>query len=64
MTADVVDTSGVPLGIGAIRDDRSPTLFSSYFGGIIDEVEIFNRALSDAEIRAIFDAGSAGKRKP
>jgi len=32
--------------------------------GLIDEVEIFNRALSPQEIQAIFNAGSAGKCKP
>jgi hypothetical protein len=31
------------------------------FNGLIDEVEIFNRALSQAEIQAIYNAGSAGK---
>lgn len=31
--------------------------------GLIDEVEIFSRALSDDEIWAIFNAGSAGKCK-
>jgi hypothetical protein len=35
-----------------------------YFTGQIDEVEVFNRALSAAEIQAIFNAGSAGKCKP
>ncbi|RMG54839.1 MAG: hypothetical protein D6723_04090, partial [Acidobacteria bacterium] len=30
----------------------------------LDEVEIFNRALSEQEIQAIFQAGSAGKCKP
>lgn len=34
-----------------------------YFHGLIDEVEIFDRALNAAEIRAIFRAGSAGKCK-
>ncbi len=34
------------------------------FSGLIDELAIFNRALSDDEIKAIFDAGSAGKKKP
>ena len=56
------DTSGLPLVIGAVRED--PGGFIRYFGGIIDEVEVFNRALSAAEIKSIFDAGSAGKRKP
>jgi hypothetical protein len=31
------------------------------FGGNIDEVEIFNRALSASEIASIYQAGSAGK---
>jgi Concanavalin A-like lectin/glucanases superfamily len=35
----------------------------STFGGLIDEVEIFHRALSAHEIQAIFNAGSAGKCK-
>lgn len=33
------------------------------FDGQIDEVELFNRALSQAEIQAIYNAGSAGKCK-
>ncbi len=33
------------------------------FAGLIDEVEIHNRALSDSEIHAIYNAGSAGKCK-
>jgi hypothetical protein len=32
-----------------------------YFNGLIDEVTIYNRPLSTAEIRAIYDAGSAGQ---
>ena len=34
------------------------------FNGRIDEVELFNRALSASEIQSIFNAGSAGKCKP
>jgi len=34
-----------------------------YFNGLIDEVEIFDRALSSEEIQAIYNAGSAGKCK-
>ena len=37
---------------------------SFYFKGAIDEVELFNRALSLAEINSIYLAGSAGKCKP
>src|SRR5580765_2287163 len=32
-----------------------------FFSGLVDEVEIFNRALSQPEIAAIANAGSAGK---
>jgi uncharacterized repeat protein (TIGR01451 family) len=35
-----------------------------FFDGLIDEVEIFNRALSTSEIQTIYNAGSAGKCKP
>lgn len=34
-----------------------------YFAGQLDEIEIFNRALSASEIQAIYSAGSAGKCK-
>jgi hypothetical protein len=34
-----------------------------YFQGLIDEVEIFNRALTPSEVQAILTAGSAGKCK-
>ena len=34
-----------------------------YFQGLIDEVEIFNRALSHSEIQALLSAASAGKCK-
>ena len=33
------------------------------FGGLVDEVEVFNRALTATEVQAIFNAGSAGKCK-
>lgn len=32
-----------------------------YFDGLIDEPSVYNRALSDGEIAAIYNAGSAGK---
>lgn len=37
--------------------------WSGYFDGLIDEVEIFERALTQSEIQSIYDAGSAGKCK-
>ncbi len=51
-----------PLRIGA-----SDSFFSgetNFFKGSIDEVEIFNRSLTDKEVGDIFNAGSAGKCKP
>ncbi|MBI3651458.1 MAG: HYR domain-containing protein [Acidobacteria bacterium] len=49
--------SNVPFSIGG----RSGGLF---FNGLIDEVEVFGRALSAAEILSIYNAGSFGKCKP
>jgi uncharacterized repeat protein (TIGR01451 family) len=49
-------TNDKPLLIGHHAGD--PTIA---FVGLIDEVEIFNRALSQKEIVSIFSAGSAGK---
>ncbi len=41
---------------------EAPTVVQP-FRGVIDEVEIFNRALTAAEVQAIYNAGSAGKCK-
>jgi hypothetical protein len=50
-----------PLTIGNGSEfDRN----QRWFSGLIDEAEIFNRALSASEIQAIFNAGGAGKCKP
>jgi len=54
-----LSNTAAPLGIGA----RVITTIPLHFKGIIDEVEIFNRALSASEIQDIFNAGSAGKCK-
>jgi len=45
------------VGIGNVGE----TLFSAPFNGIIDEISLYNRALSASEIRAIYAAGSSGK---
>ena len=34
---------------------------SRFFAGLIDEIDVFSRALEPAEIQAIYNAGSAGK---
>lgn len=51
-------TNDQPLRIG--RRNAQP---NTVFPGQIDEVELFNRALTTEEITAIYDAGSAGKCK-
>ena len=47
-------TSGLPLVIGS---GPSRGQLSQLFSGVIDEVQIFNRALSDAEIEDIIVSG-------
>jgi hypothetical protein len=48
--------STYPLNIG-----RDPVETNRLFNGFIDEVSLYNRALSASEIAAIYQAGSAGK---
>ncbi len=50
--------SATPPQIG-----KFPGWTQNYFDGLIDEVAIYNRALTPEEIQAIFDAGEAGKCK-
>jgi hypothetical protein len=50
-----------PLRIGAVKNSGIGTVS---FNGLIDEVELFSRALDITEIQGIFNAGSAGKCKP
>ena len=52
-----IPVNSLPLRIGADQNG------SNQFNGLIDEVEIFNRALSAAEIQSIYTAGSDGKCK-
>jgi hypothetical protein len=58
-TSGAMVANDAPLTIGF-----SDPGFNFNFNGLIDEVEIYNRALSASEIQAIFDADSAGKCKP
>jgi len=37
------------------------TIFNGYLDGVIDEASYYNRALSEAEVRGIYNAGSDGK---
>jgi hypothetical protein len=52
-----IDTAaGTKLFIGSLPDEPAKRL-----DGLVDEVEVFNRALTAAEIRAIYQAGSQGQ---
>ena len=56
----MLQTSDNPLKIGTQTSTNPPTQ-TSYFPGQIDEVSFYDRALTDSEISAVFNAGSAGK---
>ncbi len=51
-------TSEAPFTVGA-WDDRFG--ITEFFPGMIDEVSVYNRALSSSEVQAIAGVGSAGK---
>jgi hypothetical protein len=58
----ILPSTGGAIKIGqesAVEDPGPP----EFFNGLIDEVELYNRALSAEEIAALFNAGSAGKCK-
>lgn len=50
-----IPTNALPLRLGADQTD------GSRFDGVLDELDIYSRALSAAEILALFNAGPAGK---
>jgi uncharacterized repeat protein (TIGR01451 family) len=52
------------LGILTIGDSPTSGQNGEFFDGLVDEVEVFNRALAEVEIQSIVNAGSAGKCKP
>jgi hypothetical protein len=53
-SANVDTNAAMKLGVRTISDD-------GFFKGLLDEVELFNRALTAQEIAAIYAAGAAGK---
>ncbi|MGH9281038.1 MAG: Ig-like domain-containing protein [Acidimicrobiales bacterium] len=58
-TVSSIMDSTTDVRIGTIRNQ--PGGFEGFFDGLIDEVQLFARALGASEINAIADAGSAGK---
>jgi hypothetical protein len=55
-SGNIISTAA-PFTIGGRSDGRN-------FAGLIDEVEVFNRALDATEVAALYNAGSAGKCVP
>lgn len=51
------------LWIGAMRWTSAPGTPEDFFTGIIDEVEIFSRALATSEFMGLYEADSCGKCK-
>jgi serine/threonine protein kinase len=54
-----IDGNNVPFNIGGRAVDNG----TGRFNGLIDEVQVFNRALSQAELQSIYDSGGAGMCK-
>lgn len=54
-TGNIVNNTSLQIG------RRDPAFDNDYFDGCIDELEFFKRALTEDEIRAIFEAGGGGK---
>lgn len=59
VTSVFVNTEPLRIGAGDLGSD-----VRDFFNGRIDEVELFDRALTAAEINTIFAAGSSGKTIP
>ncbi|MCT4630401.1 LamG-like jellyroll fold domain-containing protein [Winogradskyella sp.] len=53
-------SSGLPLTMGAQYNSQNSN-YVNFFGGEMDEVSIYNRALTESEIQSIYNAGSEGK---
>jgi hypothetical protein len=49
------------VGIGATVGGGAPGQAISSFAGKIDEISVYNRALTDTEVQSLFAAGSDGK---
>jgi hypothetical protein len=59
----MLETSFLAIGSEDGRTNEPHLIGQRYFHGLIDEVELYNRSLSESEIQAIYNAGSVGKCK-
>jgi hypothetical protein len=62
--ASVAQTGAIDAVTDPIVIGRNVVVPSDAWQGLIDEIALFNRALSQSEIQSIVNAGSAGKCKP
>lgn len=60
LSGDITPENG-PLKIGSRSEEVLARLPKERFNGNLDEISLYNRALSAAEILAIYSAGMAGK---
>jgi hypothetical protein len=56
LAASLATSGNLVANVKEINIGRFPTATTQRFNGIIDEVRIYNRALSDAEIQALYQA--------
>jgi hypothetical protein len=56
LAASLTTSGNLVANVKEINIGRFPTATTQRFNGIIDEVRIYNRALSDAEIQALYQA--------
>src|SRR5205823_13558699 len=61
--AKTIPYSAIAWTIGAASPNIRAGNFPRTWSGVIDEVQAFNRALTQAEIQSIFAAGTAGECK-
>jgi hypothetical protein len=54
------ETSSLAIGSEGGRTSEPDLIGTRYFHGLIDEVGLYNRSLSETEIQAIYNAGSYG----
>ena len=65
-TSDPTDRTGSLVSAGPLRIGTRTAAepFTGWFQGDLDELEIYNRVLTPAEVLGIYNAGSHGKCKP
>jgi Concanavalin A-like lectin/glucanases superfamily len=63
LAASIAVSGAIINGPGDLQIGHDPSNPTRYFGGLIDEPSVYNRALSSNEIQAIYVAGSSGKCK-